>query len=513
MGTRPAAYIGLDVGTSACKAVLLGGDGVVHHTALATYPTTTHADGEVTQDARHWLRAVEKTLRGCAAAATAFQVEGIGVTAPAHVAVLVDDAGEPLARSLLAFDGRPSGILPELRERYGDRLFSLTYAGLTAAWTLPQLAWLRTVSPELWPRIRWMLTQKDYVRYRLTGLPLVDASDAAGTAMMEQVSRTWIPEVCRDLGLADAVLPPITDSTAPGGWLAPGWARRTGLTAGIPIVVGATDTAAELVSVGALDDGSSLVKIASTGTVVAVSSHPRPSPGLMTYPHALPGRWYSLGATNTAAVAYHWLRATVFAAPPQVPQTAYAEMDALASAVPAGAGGVLFLPFLEGERTPFWDPRLRAAFIGLSSAHRREHLVRAVLEGVAFSLRDCRDAMVSDGHVVERPFLAGGGMASRLWRSILVSALGQPGRLAEPQGPAIGAALLAAAPGARTADEIRRVAPRPTFRTVTPRKAWVTVYDDLHPVYRQAAAGISETTHALVARAATRASRREPATR
>jgi xylulokinase len=426
-------------------------------------------------------------------------VAGIGLTAPAHVGVLTDARGDALARALLAFDGRPAAVVPELRARYGEALFETTFVDLSAGWTLPQLVWIRRQAPQLWPRIRWLLIQKDWIRYRMTGVALVDASDAAGTAMVDQRSRTWLEPVCRDAGLGPEQLPPIVPSTASGGALGRGWARATGLRAGTPVVVGATDTAAELVSVGALDAGTSLVKIASTGTVVGVSAEPITEHRLLTYPHAAPGLWYTLAATNTAAVAYHWLRETMFAAPPAAPRIAYAEMDRCASRAPAGAAGVLFLPFLEGERTPYWDTDLRAAFLGVSSGHGRDHMARAVLEGVALALRGCRDVVVEAGLPVERPFLAGGGVASRLWRTILVSALGREGRLPDPQGPAVGAAVLAAVAGAERPAEIRARAPRSSVARVKPRADWAATYDGLSETYRLAATAVTEVSHRLAA--------------
>lgn len=501
MTRRQDVTIGVDVGTSGCKAVVLSARGRVLATSRATYATRQAVDGEVSQDPRDWLRAVRDVLRSSATAVDGRRVGGVGFTAPAHVAVLSGPDGEPLTRSLLAFDGRPGRAAVELRERYGPAFFASTFVEISAGWTLPQLAWLREQHPGIWPRIRWLLTQKDWIRYRLTGSATTDASDAAGTAMMRQADRTWLFEVCADVGIGPSQLPPIVGSTADGGGLSPEWARTTGLSAGTPVVVGATDTAAELVSVGALAAGASLVKIASTGTVVGVSDAPVVDRRLLTYPHAVPDQWYTLAATNTAAVAYHWLREAVFEASDPADTPSYAEIDRKASRVPAGAEGVLFLPFLEGERTPHWDPDLRGAFLGLSSAHRAEHLARAVLEGVALSLRSCRDVVESAGLPVVRPFLAGGGMSSRLWRDILVSCLGQTGVLAEPQGPAVGAAILASAVGAASAEELRGRVRAARLREVAPMPDQVTVYDALDPTYRAAAGAVAETSHRLAAMA------------
>jgi xylulokinase len=241
------------------------------------------------------------------------------------------------------------------------------------------------------------------------------------------------------------------------------------------------------------------VKIASTGTIVGVSARPTVDRKLLTYPHPVPGQWYTLAATNTATVAYQWLRETVFAAPAGPPTVTYEDINERASRVAAGAEGVLFLPFLEGERTPYWDPHLRGAFLGVSSAHGRDHLARAVLEGVALALRGCRDVMEAAGLPIRRPFLAGGGTSSVLWRRILVSALGQVGQVAEPQGPAVGAAILARAAGATTAREIVQRLPPRRSTTVDPDVAWTSTYDGLYRVYGRAAEAITDVSHELSA--------------
>jgi xylulokinase len=507
---RAEVTIGIDVGTSGCKAVVLTRRGRVLHTVRATYPTRRTPGGEVTQDGRDWLRAVRAGLRECAVATTGRPVGAIGLTAPAHAAVLSGFDDEPVTRTLLAFDGRPAAVAGALRERYGPSLFEKTFVELTAGWTLPQLAWVSSQQPDVLERTRWLLTQKDWIRYRLTGEALTDASDAAGTAMMDQRSRQWLWPLCRDVGLRAEQLPPIVSSTASGGGLTRSWARAVGLPQGTPVVVGATDTAAELVSVGATESGSSLVKIASTGTVVGVSNEPVVDRRLLTYPHALPDRWYTLAATNTAAVSYQWLRETVFAAPAAEPAVTYADMDRRAARVPAGSQGVLFLPFLEGERTPWWDPRLRGAFIGLSSGHGRDHLARAVLEGVALALRSCRDVMTAAGFAVDRPFLGGGGVSSRLWRSILVSALDVEGVLTEPQGPAVGAAILAAACGTRTGEELRTRMRAPRLVPVSPNPAWAATYDAFDALHRQAAGLLVDISHRLLDEAGGRAGASRP---
>lgn len=486
---RRVAFIGIDVGTSACKTVLLSDSGRVIAVASRPYPTRRSIQGEATQNPRDWLRAVEETTRECASKAGELRIDGIAVTAPAHVGVLLDERGNQLARPLLAFDTRPAGIARALGNAYGKEFFDTTYVRLTSGWTFPQLIWLREQLGSVWSRIALVLTQKDFIRYAMTGSIAIDPSDAAGTAMVDQRTGTWSDHLCREAGLTIEQLPPIVGSTEIGGGLNQAWSRRLGIRAGTPVAVGATDTAAELLSVGAISEGASLVKIASTGTVVAVTSSPRPHPLLLTYPHAIGGSWYSLAATNSAATSFNWLNDLLACVDGN-----NANEDAIlrsASKIPPGAEGVIFFPYLLGERTPHWDPHLRGAFLGLSAAHGKGHLVRAVFEGVAMSLRDCRDVMRQNGILIDEPQFTGGGCAIPLWRSILASVLGQIGHRIEPCGPAVGASVLAAAAVGHA------VQPRQRWNAIKPNPRWVAAYQDLYHVYGDAARLLIDVSHRL----------------
>ena len=486
-------YLGIDAGTSACKTVLVNSSGAVLASTTTSYPTHRSAAGEVTQEPRDWLAAVVATVRECRALSAA-PIGGIGITAPAHVGVLVDGAGEALQAALLSFDARPESVAAELRREYGEWFFETTFAELTAGWTFPQLVWLRRqLGARAWGRVRYVLMQKDYVRYCLTGVLATDPSDAVGAALVDQRSLTWSGELCARADLSLEQLPPIRAINTVAGGLTRSWAERLGLAEGTPVAVGGTDTVAELISVGALSPGQSIVKIASTGSVVTVCDAPRPHRQLLTYPLGLPDRWYSAAATNTAATAYNWLR-SIIATDPGSGATDYNTLESAVVGLPPGADGVMFLPFLEGERVPYWDRQLRGALFGLSSAHSRAHVVRAVMEGVALSLRDCAELMSSVGLAIAEPSFTGGGVRSRVWRSILAGALGCNAGLPEPQGPAVGAALIAQA-----AVDGTGLSPLPAVEHVVPPAAWHGAYDELYEIYRAAAAAASDISHRLTA--------------
>jgi xylulokinase len=490
------AFMGIDAGTSGCKTVVIDEQGAVRATAWTSYPTRRTLDGEVTQDADDWLRAATRTARECVRAADELEIAGLSVTAPAHNVVLVDERSEPLSRVVLWSDARPEPIGQELAERLGEPFRERTFVRLNGSWSLPQLVWLRRTDPERWQKVRLVLSAKDYLRHRITDGPaLTDPSDAAGTALFDPQSASWwdvpLDEARLELEQLPLVKPAASVAAGVGRW----FAGRTGLRPGTPVAVGSTDTAAELISVGATAPGMALIKIASTGTVVSVSSAPKTNPALFTYPHAVPDRWYTVAATSTAATAFQWLRETVFSRRHAEPGVGYAEMDASAARIPPGSDGLIFLPFLEGERAPYWDRDLRGAIIGLTSAHRNPHLCRSVLEGVAFSLRACRDLVVAAGIPVESPAFGGGGMASRLWRTILASALDVTGHITDPQGPAVGAALLARAAVDGDLSRLDRHPPR--TRQVPPIAEWCAVYDRLYPVYQEAAETLPAVSHRL----------------
>jgi xylulokinase len=479
-------FVGIDLGTSLCKAVLLSDRGRVLADAEQAYRVRRTSQGEVSHDARDYLSAMAATVRACARAAEGREVAAIGVTAPAHYAVLVDENSQPLTRTLLASDRRPVEIAEVLAAELGASCFEHTYVQLSAGWTLPQLVFLSRQDPARWKRVRQILIAKDFVRAHLTGSWATDPSDAAGTALYDQRAREWWAPAVEAAGLRPSQLPPIRSATDVAGKLTAEWSRRLGLRTGIPVAVGATDTAAELVSVGAVQPGAAMVKIATTGTVVAVTTSPRPDPRLLTYPHAVTGRSYTLAATNTAGAALRWLREDVLRYHDNT-----TALDRRARAVPAGSDGLLFLPFLDGERAPYWDARLRGGFVGLSAFHTQGHLVRAVMEGVAFSLRSCRDLLAELGLSVRAPILSGGGVRNALWRSILVSVLGTTARRAEPQGPAIGAAILAAASVGEWRVAIEGLpAGRPRFAAVAPDRELARTYDGAYQAYVAAAAAM-----------------------
>ena len=428
--------LGVDAGSSGCKTVLVDGTGTVVASSSQRYPTRRLAGGVVEQDPSDWLSAFQSSVREVTSVIDGRRVQAIGVTAPAHNAVLLGADDQPIAPVILWSDRRCTGIAEEQRTQWGEELLRRALVDLSHCWTLPQLAWSRANRPDVWSRTRRLLFGKDYVVHALTGAYCTDASDAAGTAFYDQRASGWMTDLLDDIGVPLDWLPEVRPATDVVGGLQPSIAAQCGLVAGTPVVMGVTDTAAELVSLGALKPCDGLVKIATTGTVVIVGRHAEGRPGVISYPHPEPGLWYSLAATNSAGASLAWL-CSLFGDP----LVAGDSRPELAESVPAGADGLVFLPYIDGARS---DRNMEfGAFVGLNAAHGQEHLFRALLEGVAFSLAECWEYLGGTSPMPDRPFLTGGGLRNPVWVGIVLAVLDRPGRRVPAGEPATGVARLA----------------------------------------------------------------------
>lgn len=479
---RIEGFLGIDVGGSRCKATLVGTRGTVVPGPSVRYPTRRRPDGEVTQRPSDWEKALAAAASSCLQRSQGTAVLGLALTAPAHAVVLVGADGRPLAPALTAQDARPDNEARRLVQDHGDEIFATTMVSLTSGWSLAQLSWIATSRPELVDRTRWIMPVKDYLRFQLTGEASCDPSDAAGTGLYDPVAGVWRPELADLSGFPQSCLPPVLPPTDIGGRLGRPWAHRMGLPTGTPVAVGATDTAAELVSIGARAPGTGMIKIGSTGLAVGVSSEPRPSRGTFTYPHLDPGLWYSVAVTSTAGTSYEWLRTVLSSLPGRSNLGSFATMDKLASQVPPGSDGLLFFPYLEGERSPHWLRDLRGAFIGLSSSHTAGHLCRAVMEGVAMSVRHCVGALDHIGVAPLAPVISGGGADSELWRRILAAVLGSDCQRISTHSPAAGSAAIAAE--AVAGEPLALKAKR---QAVRPPPTWATAYEERFRSYDRVA--------------------------
>lgn len=376
----------------------------------------------------------------------------VGFSGQMHGAVLLDANDEVIRPAIIWCDQRTGQQVQQLSDSFGvDRLIRLTCNPPLTNFTLTKLLWVRDNEPQNWQRFRRLLLPKDYVRFCLTGERAIDVADASGTLLLDVANRSWSSEVLSHTGIAREVLPALCESPDVCGWVSSEGAEATGLKAGTPVVAGAGDQSAGAVGMGIVQPGAVSATIGTSGVVFAATERPAlDSRGrIHTFCHAIPGRWHVMGVTQAAGLSLQWF-ANQFAKDFQNDPNRYPRLAAEASTVPAGAEGVYWLPYLMGERTPHCDPNARGALLGLSASHTRAHVVRAVLEGVAFSLKDSFSIFEELNLPVERIRLGGGGARSPLWRQIQADVFKHEVEVVEAEeGAAYGAAILAGV-GART---------------------------------------------------------------
>jgi len=479
-------FIGIDVSTTATKALLIDARGGVVGTASSAYEYETPRPLWSEQRPELWWAAAGASIRAVLAE-TGIEpaaVRGVGLTGQMHGLVILGTDGEPLRPAILWNDGRSWAECDEIRDRIGKPEFiRITGNDALPGFTAPKLLWVRNHEPEIYTKIRMVLLPKDYVRYKLTGEYAIDRAGGAGTVLFDLARRDWSPEIVAKLEIDPAWLPPTFEGTGVTGRVSAAAADATGLPAGIPVFGGGGDQAAGAVGTGAVEEGIVALSLGTSGVVFAAVDSPvvEPEGRLHAFCHAAPGKWHLMGVMLSAAGSFRWFRDTL------APGADFGPLAEAAGKVPAGSDGLLFLPYLTGERTPHPDPLARGAFVGLTVRHTRDHLTRAVLEGVAFGLRDCFELMRGMGlKPVEEVRISGGGTRSPVWRQIIADVLGVGlVTVNTVEGAAYGAALLAAAgAGAFASVEAAcREVVRITGSTV-PGTAQ-EVYSERYPVYRE----------------------------
>jgi xylulokinase len=437
--------LGIDVSTTATKAILIGPAGAVRGIGVAEYGVSMPQPLWSEQDPALWWDAAQTAIRAAlqAAGAAGASVESVGLTGQMHGAVLLDQAGDVLRPAILWNDQRTAAECDEIRALVGaERLIAITGNDAVTGLTAPKLLWVRRHEPEVWARLAHILLPKDYLRYRLTGDCAMDKADGSGTGLFELARRTWSAEVVAALDLDPAWLPPTFEGPAPTGTITSEAARATGLAAGTPVVAGGGDQSSNAVGVGVVAPGTVALSLGTSGVIFAPTDAPvhEPHARVQAFCHAVPGRWHLMSVMLSAAGSLRWFRDAL------APAEAFGDLAASATEVEAATDGLFFLPYLSGERSPHPDPAARGAFVGLALRHDRRHMARAVLEGVAFGLRDGLDLMTDAG--IPRPSqirASGGGLASPLWRQILADVLAaELATTSTTEGAAHGAAILAA---------------------------------------------------------------------
>jgi xylulokinase len=494
--TRSGVLLGLDVSTTATKAVLVGEGGAVLGIGTSEYGFDTPRPLWTEQDPALWWAAAQAAIPAALAQAglTGADVAAIGLTGQMHGLVLLDAADRVLRPAILWNDQRTAHACEEIREVVGaGRLVEITGNDAVTGLTAPKLVWVRDHEPEAWSRAAHVLLPKDYLRLRLTGEHALDKADGAGTLLFDLAARDWSAVILDALRIPRAWLPQTHEGPAVTGAVTPEAAAATGLRAGTPVVAGGGDQSANAVGVGALDPGNVALSLGTSGVVFAPTTAPifDPAGRVHAFCHAVPERWHLMSVMLSAAGSFRWFRDTL------APGEDFGELAASASDVRAATDGLFFLPYLTGERSPHPDPRARGAFVGLTVSHERRHLVRAVLEGVAFGLRDGLDLMVAAGMEPPRQIRAsGGGLASPVWRQILADVLGaEIATVNTTEGAAFGAALLAAPAGGAATTVHRAVADAVRVAPAAAPGPAVDEYAAGHAAYRELYPALRPTFH------------------
>jgi xylulokinase len=441
-----AYLLGLDISTTGAKALLIDEAGHVVASETTPQPISTPKPLWSEQNPADWWNGIVASVRAALATANVRgeDIACIGLTGQMHGLVLQDERGDVLRPSILWNDQRTQAQCDAITERIGfERLIALTGNRALTGFTAPKILWVRDNEPDVYAQAAHMLLPKDYIRYKLTGDYAMDVSDASGTSLLDVANRTWSTEVVDALDIPQSWLPRLVEGPEIAGVVSAEAAALTGLRAGTPVVGGGGDQAAGAVGVGAVQSGVVGLVVGTSGVVFAPLAQYsyEPQGRLHAFCHAVPGMWHFMGVMLSAAGSLQWFRDTL------APGQSFDALTAAAASVPAGSEGLLFLPYLTGERTPHPDPLARGAFIGLTVRHTLAHMTRAVLEGVAFGLKDSFKLMESAGLPAGdmQIRVSGGGAKSPLWRQILADVIGAPlVSSSTTEGAAYGAALLAA---------------------------------------------------------------------
>ncbi|MBR4673847.1 MAG: xylulokinase [Victivallales bacterium] len=442
-------FLGIDFGTGGCKVTAISEEGLLLGEASTEYVTEFAHPGWSEQNPDDWYVAMCASLKKLRENGLDFRrIRAASFDGSTHNAVLLDEHMRPLRKTIMWTDQRSVEECAELKREYGEQIFKTAYQIPAPTWTLPQMMWLGKHEGDVLKRTRHVLFVKDYVRYLVTGHAATDYIEAQGTLFYDMAGQKWADELVQLSGLDRKALPELIKPTDVVGKVTAKAAAETGLPEGTVIVCGTSDSAVEDYGAGAIEPGDCIVKLATAGNVNVMTAEPHPFPTTLTYSHVVPGMWYTVSATNAAALCQRWFRDTFCQAEKAEAQIrgekVFALMDRLAEQSVPGAGGIMFHPFLQGERSPYWDPKLRASFTGVSISSTKGDFIRALLEGVAYSLRDCFGTIEEMRLPVNRIFLIGGGARSKLWGDIVCNVFNLPLQVPTPGDASFGTALLAA---------------------------------------------------------------------
>lgn len=430
--------LGIDFGGGASKATLLDTQGNIVAEHTVEYPTLYPQNGACEQDPADWIRALCENTRALLEKSSirSEDILAVAIDSATHTSLLCDEQYQPLRNAMHWTDSRSRLQADALREQYGQVLFEKTFHKPDPIWTLPQLIWLKENAPETFAKARYIFFEKDYIRYFLTGVFCTDYIEAQGTMFFDCVKMQWDKELCALAGITVDMLPPVVKPTDIIGKVSPEAAAQTGLFAGTPVICGTTDTVLEVFAAGAVKPGDMTVKLATAGRICVITDKAYPDRHLVNYAHVVEGLWYPGTATKAAAASYRWYRDTFGGDYPQLNEGA--------EQIDIGCDGLIYHPYLNGELTPYADPMLCGSFTGIRATHTKAHFTRAVLEGVTYSLLECKfylDALQIPCSGIATAI--GGGTKGKLWLQMLSDVLGISLKTTRSSDSSLGSAMLA----------------------------------------------------------------------
>ncbi|HEX4572457.1 MAG TPA: xylulokinase [Dongiaceae bacterium] len=493
--------LGIDLGAGSLKATIIRRDGSLAGEGSHPVATKIPKFGWSEQDPAEWYQALCRAVPAALAAAglSPDAIAGIGLSGGAHIPVLTDAEDRVLRPAIMWADQRSAAEARELHEQAGDLIIRTSLNRVNPTWSLAMLKWLQRHEPEVVRRVRRLYISKDYLRTRLTGSWETDYSDAVGALMADDRTKSWSPAIAALIGWPMETLPPVVRPIDVVGEVTEKAARETGLAAGTPVVCGSNDTTVEFFGVGAIEPGIGAIKIATSAVLFLAVQGPSVHPPVSCYPHIVEGMYYTATGTNSCASAHRWLRDNIFLpASGGDGSAAFAEMDRLAGGVAPGSEGLIFHPYLQGERAPYWDPLLRGDFIGMTMQHNRAHFARALYEGIAYSIRDLLEAARALGLSFGIIKLMGGGARSATWRQIIADVTGLAIERPGNGDASFGAALVAGIgigfypdPKAAVARCVR------VLDRCEPDPARHALYSRMFAIYKEAQAALAPLNHRL----------------
>ena len=498
-----AYVIGVDCGTSGTKTVLFDEKGAVIASKTIEYPMYQPKNGYAEQDPHDWANAMVETIKAVTtkSGVSKDEIVGVGISGQMHGLVMLDENGEVLRNSIIWCDQRTQAEVEQMNKIVGrEKLIEITANPALTGWTAAKILWIKNNEPQIFEKCRHILLPKDYLRYILTNEFATEVSDASGMQLLDVPKRGWSSEICSALEIDMDMLAKVYESCEVTGTVTAKAAELTGLKEGTIVVGGAGDNAAAAIGTGVCSDGKAFTTIGTSGVVFAHTSSIAidPKGRVHTCCAAVPNSWHVMGVTQGAGLSLKWFRDNFCEAEKETAKymgiDEYYLMDKEAQTVGVGADRLLYLPYLMGERTPHLDPNARGVFFGLSAMHTKKHMLRAVLEGVSYSLRDCVEVFRDMNINVSDMMACGGGGSSPLWRSMLADLYNCPVKTAaSKEGPALGVALLALT-GAGVYSSVPEAceAVVSTDKIQQPNEENVPVYESYYQLYREIYPAIKE---------------------